>query len=258
MSDLSPTSGIAQAFSSAEKTYAQHAFLQREVAQWLAKKLNCNDTRRVILDIGCGTGFVAQCSPLYEFIGLDIASGLLKQCTAHPNIHNTVLADMHALPFANNRIEGACANLALQWSNNPTRVLNEVLRVLKPNGHFIFTVPLRHSLKEIKYCWQASNSEPPINPLFSLEQWGGWVAQSGLSVTSQMQKTLTHYYPNAREAFLSLKRTGAYYKHNTHRTSIHPSAMQERIKAYNDLKQPQGFPLSFNVGLICAQKGDTQ
>lgn len=260
---LSHITHVANAFSSAEKTYATHATMQREVAKWLSDYVLAHATglekNKTILDIGSGTGFMSECLPEHSFICVDIAQGLLKQCASKPNIKQTILADMHTLPFSNQYINTACANLALQWSQHPPDVFKQVARVLKPEGELFFTVPLQGSLKEIEHCWQSSGHKSPINALYSISDWAQWATQSGLTIKNKTSKNFVQYYPHPKAAFLSLKRTGAHYA--THNCEAKPltnkSAMKARIHAYNTFKQTAGFPLSFNVGLIQAVKGTT-
>lgn len=256
MMQTTHTAHVARAFSSAHNTYAQHAVLQRDVARWLSEHITTHHIEESIVDIGCGTGFMAECLPEHSLIGLDIAPDLLKQCASHPNVSQTMLADMHALPFAQNSVANVCSSLALQWTEHPTTPLKNIAHILKPNGQCFFTVPLLGSLKEMDYCWQASGQNTAMNPLFSLDDWARWCAQSGLNVISNTQKTFTHYYPTAREAFLSLKRTGAHHRFPLNNDLKKPSyaCLKKRILAYDELKTSKGFPLSFNIGLICAQK----
>jgi malonyl-CoA O-methyltransferase len=73
---------VAHSFSRAAATYDSVANLQRKVGEQLLKKLAPNPVVRVVLDLGCGTGyFTPQLQskfPQALVVGVDIAEGMLR------------------------------------------------------------------------------------------------------------------------------------------------------------------------------------
>ena len=104
-----------------------------------------NDTpQRIVLDVGCGTGFVGTCisSNLNKkdlLIGCDISTGMLSKarnkeklmdkCT--PVFINCVA---HQLPISDSCIDLVTINSVLHHLANVKATLSEIDRVLKPGG----------------------------------------------------------------------------------------------------------------------------
>lgn len=90
------------------------------------------------LDLGTGPGFVAveiarQRTDL-QMVGLDLAAHMVEK-----GLHEAarwLQADGHCLPFASGSLDLVISSFALHHWDNPLRVLNEIARVLAPNGRY--------------------------------------------------------------------------------------------------------------------------
>lgn len=99
-----------------------------------------------LLDLGTGPGFAlgqwAQRYPGGHFIGVDVMPYMLERAAADlkgiPGIQ-LLQADLHDphLPLAANSIDAAQAVVVLHEMVQPLRLLQEVLRLLKPGGRFL-------------------------------------------------------------------------------------------------------------------------
>lgn len=92
----------------------------------------------VLLDLGCGTGFVIDLAyDLFGTIhGVDVTQAMLdKVDVSHGNIslHN---ATAEALPFSDCHFDVITAYAFIHHVEDYTKVLREALRVLKPGGLF--------------------------------------------------------------------------------------------------------------------------
>lgn len=108
-----------------------------------------------ILDIGCGLGI--DCLELSfltgekgKVIGVDISDTLIKEATSISLKHkiNNIsyqTMDAHELEFKDETFDCVCIRRSLQHMVNPQKVINEILRVLSPNGIFIIIEPDRGS-----------------------------------------------------------------------------------------------------------------
>ncbi|HMK47145.1 MAG TPA: class I SAM-dependent methyltransferase [Methanocella sp.] len=100
-------------------------------------------TKKIILEIGCGTGRTAciMAERNGKVVAVDIdAKALIEACAAavkqgiSPKI-DFIVADAHHLPFKDNSFEAVIAESVLAFCDI-TKVCNETFRVLKPGGTF--------------------------------------------------------------------------------------------------------------------------
>ncbi|HDJ34225.1 MAG TPA: class I SAM-dependent methyltransferase [Bacteroidetes bacterium] len=107
-----------------------------------------------ILDSGCGSGdmvlAMAENVPGYEITGVDLSKPLLEYARAEAekrHLTNRVKflkADVHTLPFDDNSFDAAFSINMVHWVNDPASMLQEIERVLKPEG-YLFIKDLRRS-----------------------------------------------------------------------------------------------------------------
>ena len=91
-----------------------------------------------ILDLGCGTGWLADFLPRYT--GLDNAGGAVE--TAATAGRNVVRGDVAGtLPFEDNHFDGVVLKDVLEHVPDPVAVVREVCRVLHPGGRVYATSP---------------------------------------------------------------------------------------------------------------------
>ena len=99
------------------------------------------------LDIGCGHKLLPDWRSIQEkklisncktIVGLDYDFNNLKN---HKNIHLKVNGDASHLPFKNNLFDLITANMVVEHLINPTVQFQEIWRILKPGGLFIFHTP---------------------------------------------------------------------------------------------------------------------
>jgi ubiquinone/menaquinone biosynthesis C-methylase UbiE len=96
--------------------------------------------RARVLDLGCGTGSLAQAlaarSKLDAVIGVDLAPAYLDFARGHssdPRLH-FVQGDALALDFAQGSFDAALSLLALNFMSDPARAIGEMRRVTRTGG----------------------------------------------------------------------------------------------------------------------------
>ncbi len=103
-----------------------------------------------ILDLGCGDGHFAQMvfdKPLT--VGIDPWWGPLNKA-AKTGMYQTVLQGMgDKLPFPDNTFNSAISNSVLEHIPDIQPVLNEIGRVLKPDGRFLITMPCHRFTQQL-------------------------------------------------------------------------------------------------------------
>jgi SAM-dependent methyltransferase len=114
-----------------------------------------------ILDLGCGTGELARYLAAIgsRVTGADISAAMLGRATTADQ-HGTVdwvqlNPGWRALPFEPQTFDAVVAASVLEYVDEPTAVLSECARVLRPGGALLFTVPdIRHPVRWLE--WAAS------------------------------------------------------------------------------------------------------
>jgi len=93
-----------------------------------------------ILDMGCGTGALLpdlqSLSPA-DIFGSDILEEhLLVARQACPDCHLNS-ADVHHLPYPDNIYDLVLSHYFLMWVENPTKAVEEMIRITKPGGYIV-------------------------------------------------------------------------------------------------------------------------
>lgn len=157
---------IERCFDQAAPVYDQHDALEREVGERLIERIAFTRLEpRRILNLGCATGRTSLALksrfPEAEVIGLDLSAGMLglfqnrfgdqvgDRADARKSMF-CVQADLTRLPFPARSTDLVFCNLALQWAGDFVQALNEIRRVLRPEGMMLFTVPGPDSLLELR------------------------------------------------------------------------------------------------------------
>jgi len=107
----------------------------------------------VILDIGCGQGFLISTIKQYKKItGLDISRVYLEQ--AQKRLKNKknielIFGDAHQLPFKDKSYNKIISSEVLEHLPDPQKALKEISRVLTDDGTLVISVPDERRIENI-------------------------------------------------------------------------------------------------------------
>lgn len=150
-----------------------------------------------VLEIGIGTGRIALplAKHIGRLVGVDLSMLMMerlreKQTESYAEVHlEVVQGDVMALPLAQHRFDAALIVHILHLVPQPERAVNELARVLRPNGKAL-------------QCWN-SRDESYFEPIWKAwdeathnRQQDGW--QSSKSILSEVGWTLIgdeHVHP---------------------------------------------------------------
>lgn len=109
-----------------------------------ASLLNPLPFKKPILDLGCGDGLFAKMlfsGRRNEIIGIDVSEACLTAAKSQRIYKGVILCDGAELPYKDNSFATVMSNCVLEHIVDDAKVLQEVSRVLKDGGLFVFTVP---------------------------------------------------------------------------------------------------------------------
>jgi SAM-dependent methyltransferase len=116
-----------QTRSKLSKVYRKY-FLYRKIK-------NC--LNGLVLDVGCGIGDFLLSRP--DTIGIDINEKTIEYCKSLGL--NATYINSEKYPFNDSYFDGVVLDNVIEHLNDPTSVLAEIKRVLKPSGNLIIGIP---------------------------------------------------------------------------------------------------------------------
>lgn len=218
-------------FDQAAASYESFAFIQREMAEWLAEWLPPARTGTA-LEVGAGTGlFTHHLQPWNgHFLATDASPAMVAQGKARfPQVAwQTALAE--ALPPR--AADWIFSASFLQWAEAPTRLLRHWKTRLTPEGHILaglFAAPTLFELGEVL---------PETAPLQwrTPAEWDTLIQTAGLQIIRRESSQRTFTFPSLLQLLQTLHGIGAA---PLRRTS--PAALRRTIKEYDQrFSHPEG------------------
>ncbi|HEY4734644.1 MAG TPA: metalloregulator ArsR/SmtB family transcription factor [Gemmatimonadaceae bacterium] len=180
----------AQAVLSERSTRSQQ-FFSTSAGQWDRMRLELFGRRAdvallgllddhwTVADLGCGTGAVAQSlAPFVErVIAVDESTAMLS--AAKKRLHGVANVDirngrLESLPVGDGEVDIALLFLVLHYTADPSRVIAEASRVLKPGGRLLVLDMMPHDRQDLRqtmgHLWQG----------FDRGTLDGWMQSAGL------------------------------------------------------------------------------
>ncbi len=243
---------VAASFSRAAASYDSVAELQRAVGANLLGLLPQGAAPHCWIDLGSGTGhFSRQLQQRYpQALGLavDIAEGMLRHAREAGGAAFHVAGDAERLPLRDGCAQLMFSSLAVQWCADFRAVLGEALRVLQPGGVLAFTSLCVGTLHELRASWEAVDGLVHVNRFRRLEDYQRLCAESGLDVLGLHAQPHVLHYPDLRSLTHELKALGAHNLNPGRPTGLTGrQRMQGLLQAYEQFRQPQGLPATYQV-----------
>ncbi|PHR66970.1 MAG: hypothetical protein COA51_00760 [Idiomarina sp.] len=241
---------IAAYFSRAAQSYQHHNGLQR----WCAAKLLdwLPVTTGVTADIGCGPAVNtdALLARTNDYIGLDIAAGMLSEAQRNYPSNLWLRADLEQLPFGAASIDTIYANLAVQWADDLAATLNHWLQAVRPSGCIVASTVLAGSLLPLADYFKQYTGAARHNRFYTAATLQHILSSlDGVTVQFEVEQ-VTVPYQSVRGMLYDLKGIGANYQPQPQQALTKKSFSQVETAMEAHRTSDGALPLMWTIGFI--------
>jgi biotin biosynthesis protein BioC len=205
---------IARSFGDAAVTYDRYAHIQRRVAADLREFCPRFTGGAPVLDLGCGTGYMAegllQSDETPNLLLADLAPPMVKIAREKLPALTGLVADAEALPLADESLAGVVSSLAVQWCRDLTVVAHEAFRVLQAGGGLVFSTLGPDTLYELKKAWQCIDAYTHVNSFHSPDAVRAALEGAGFTAIELQRYPLVAQYDQLMPLLRELKGIGAH------------------------------------------------
>ena len=213
---MSRNEAVREAYDRNAASYDRHAALEAEVCNRLLDRVAFRRAEPgVVGDLGCGTGLalgaLKKTFGKAQVIGLDLSPPMLNLARRQSRLTRPVRlveADMAALPLASRSVDLVFSNLALPWLERWDRVFEDVARVLKPGGMFLFSMYGATSLPQMAVAIERAVPGVPLPAFPDILVVGDALTAAGFQEPVLDVDLLTLDYPALDALALELEMTG--------------------------------------------------
>jgi malonyl-CoA O-methyltransferase len=230
---------LVQSFDHAAATYDRAAEVQAQIAATLVNIAEPQAVPENVLDIGGGTGFVADAAlrrwPQSKVAVVDLAPSMLRE--AKRKIPSLQIFEGDARADQPNRYDVIFSSMMLHWLPRPREVLKHWQSWVKPGGRLYVAVLTKDSFREWRTLCIIESLKDGLWPLPPAD-----FAQD--FVLDQKCQTITARHASAFEFLRRLKATGAATPKDGHKP-LSITAMRHLLKG-----APRPFDVSYEVSYI--------
>lgn len=196
--------------------YADFAFLEQEVAERLAERLD--DIRRrfpVALELGARSGALGRLlragGKVDTLIQADLSPAWARERAADGP---AAAVDEEALPFADGSLDAVFGALSLHWVNDLPGALAQIRRALKPDGLLLMAMLGGDTLVELRDALFEAESEvtggvsPRVSPFADLRDVAGLLQRAGFALPVADADTIPVTYETAFHLMRDLRGMG--------------------------------------------------
>jgi malonyl-CoA O-methyltransferase len=242
-------------FNKAASSYLDHAIIQQKPALLLIDKFSKYHTSGRVLDLGSGPGTFShdKCQLPDNLVNVDLSLNMLKQSTCNHN--DLVCADVANLPFANSAYSIVISSLMLQWLDDKNKAFSELSRIIKSDGHLLFTTLINPSLWQLDLAYKQIDDYQHIRHFCHEDEYLQLCRNNGFEVLESIIWSDDYEFTSMLELFRHFRLTGTTLPQKSQQRGI---GGKERLRnlgsAYPDITAGGKFRLSYYYLLIVARK----
>jgi len=264
---------VAKSFGKAANSYNSVAHFQRWVGDSLLKKLpspsETNFSPKTIMDLGCGTGyFLPSLLAMYtsaDYFGLDLSEEMIRfarqtnktepsisyaePCSHYGERCSWLTGDAELLPLKSSSIDLVFSSLSIQWCGDLKAMFEEVSRVLRKDGLFVFSTLLEGSLSELKESWSQVDENQHVNAFSQLRDYQDAISDAQWCVNTLDVEEKILKYQKVSELTKELKSLGAHNMTSQRSTKLTgKQKIQHFLAAYETFRRDDGLlPATYQV-----------
>ena len=251
---------VRQSFASAADTYDGLATLQRQVGHDLLAMFEIAFTDNIVMDIGCGTGFMTKelmlTSSVQKLFAVDIAYSMLEAARLKLKDLETVhyiCADAEFIPLQKQAVNKIVSNLALQWCQNLTQVFEGFNHGLKPGGQLVFSTFGPATLQELKQAWSEVDDYTHVNEFYTVDEITIFLQQAGFGSIQIESKCYQSNYQAVIDLMRELKGIGAKNMlSGRNKKTTSKAQMEKMVKAYEKYRINKLIPATYEIIFVSA------
>ena len=171
---------------------------------------------KTIVDLGCATGtaskLLAKRFRGAQVIGIDHSPAMLHEAAKKKSwFAKSVFIEGSAadIPLAEQSVDIVFCNQLLPWVDDVPSVFNEVNRILRKNGLFLFASLGPDSFSELQRAWSAADQGAHVHHFADMHNIGDAAVRAGLSDPVLDVDRLKVRYENSASLFRDLTGSGA-------------------------------------------------
>jgi malonyl-CoA O-methyltransferase len=247
---------LRRAFDRAADSYDAAAVLQTRVRTELIERLQFFAlSPGTMLDLGAGTCRTAQALRRRfsdaRIVAVDLAGGMLRRAPRSWWPRRSIArlcADAGALPLKTGCVDLVVSNLMLQWCDQPDGVFDEVQRVLRPGGLFMFSTFGPETLHELREAFSHADGDEHVSHFADLQALGNGLVRAGLREPVMDIDQHRMHYADARALMRELQSIGATHAASQRARGLMGRARMRRVvDAYERRREPRGLPATYEV-----------
>ncbi len=208
---------LRQSFGSASLSYDRVAVLQRQVGLSMLQQAVPAKLSGIVVDMGCGTGFLTKAllnaEDIERIVALDIALPMLhaaRQKLGDAGRLHYVCGDAESPPLHTNSVDTVVSNLALQWCRDLTAVFCGLHRILKADGELFFSTFGPQTLCELKQAWAEVDDYHHVNEFYHETEIRRCLADAGFKEIVVHSEIYRPAYGSVLDLMKELKSMGAH------------------------------------------------
>lgn len=244
-------------FEEIADSYDAEAVLQWEIAKRIGQRLDyIKHQPKVVLDAGCGTGFITKDIlkryPKSQIIALDLALNMArktKQQGSWLRKPNVICADAEQLPLKPESVDLIVSNLMIHWGNDLNKTFSGFHSVLAPNGLLLFSAFGPDTLKEMRESWAIVDKISHASDFVDMHEIGDALLKAGFINPVTDMELITMTYSNVQQLMKDAKKISVSDTASEPSTDLMDKHKLKAFEqAYQQFKTEDGlYPASWEI-----------